>query len=533
MLTLPLDPTDDKADPIFKDAAGCAAWLEQFQLTNVQRAHALLLSQLNELNRYPMSGLERYHTIEILRETVAYLQEDMSKKLIGKALPLGEHELMIFLTITHLWQAMMVGYQRCLQAYVAGDKKLANLGAMLCERCLQYTGAAIFEHLRTGYECNPKFWYQLHHLYAFTEAQNFQDVEVEDALSHYAQPGTCRNMYVKTLLSCYARPAELSRSQLKLLDRWLNLWSKEVLVEKRCVLSKGEAQPLAIDMGSTQGLFPVADCKPNPHTRFLAMMPLSKLLRVKIILLQQGASLDQVGLGELPNNTAAIQLLTFLHQCWCEDFQARILERKGAGVAVQFCYTPGMIHAHLKGKTVTHHLHTMDGLKRKQIETFGRVSSSTAAVAGWVVGDAQEGWVLDDENAMGAKLTRSADAHGRLNPCQLVSIRRSADQPFKLGAVAWLRVSVSGLLQLGVSYLPGTPEPVQVMARGGSMQVGFLLPEMVTLRSPASLIVPREVFRAGGMLEVLRASGVKEMVKMGISVTRGYDYERISFTTMQ
>ena len=529
MLTLPLEPTDDRANPVFKDAAGCTAWLAQFQLTNLQRAHAQLLGQLNEFNRYPLQGLARFHTLEALRETIDHLQEEMAKKLIAKALPLSGDELMIFITIAQMWQAMVTGYQRCLQAYVAGDKKLVNLGAILCERCLQYSGSSIFEYLRNGYECNPKLWFQLHDLYAFAEANRFQEIEVQDALSHYTVPSSCRIMYVKTLLACYARPAELSRTQLTLLDRWLALWSNEVCPEIRYNLSKGEAQPLAVDLTSTQGLQPLALSRAGDEVRYLAMMPLSKLLRVKIILLQQGTSLDKVGLGELPSNAAAIELLTFLHQCWCEEYRDRILKRDSIGEVVQFCYTPGMIFAAMEGKITVPENQTPNSLMRKQMETFGRVLPTVPGVPTQPLSDIRESWVLDDESVLGAKLTRHTHTPERFNLNQLVAVRLSDTRPFKLGAIAWLQVSVRDLLQLGVNYLPGVPEPLQVSVILGVAQAGFLLPEVAALRTPASLIVPRNVFSAGDSLQIVRATGEKQTVRMGISVTRGFDYERISF----
>ena len=85
MLTLPLEPTDDRANPLFKDAASCTQWLKQLQLTNLQLAHSLLLTQINELTRFPMRGLERMNTLELLRDTVHYVQNDYAKKLIAKA----------------------------------------------------------------------------------------------------------------------------------------------------------------------------------------------------------------------------------------------------------------------------------------------------------------------------------------------------------------------------------------------------------------------------------------------------------------
>lgn len=527
MLTLPLDPTDDRADPAFKDAASCHIWLAQFQLTNLQRAHGQLLTQLNELNRYPMQGLERVRTLEALRETVDHIQDEMAKKLIAKALPLSDRELMIFVVITQLWQAMVSGYQRCLQAYLAGDKKLDGMGAMLCQRCLIYSGAAIFEHLRSGYECNAKFWYQLHDLYAFAEERQFHELEVDDPLNRYDVAESCRSIYVKTLLACYARPAELSRTQLKLLDRWLVTWSKEVRVDMRYSVSKGDAQPLVVDLSDTQGLQAITQAK-GMKLRYLPMVPMSKLLRVKIILLQQGASLEEVGLGELPSNHAAIELLTFLHECWCEQDKDRSSLRDRIGERVLFCYTPEMIFPCLQGRASEPSFnHNLDNQIRKQRENFGSVT--THAEPDRQVCESREEWVLEDESVLGAKLTRQNHAQGRLNLHQLVTVRRNEQQPFRMGDVAWLSVSVRGLLQIGVSYLPGTPEPVYIQAASSPLQSAFLMPAVAASRSPASLIVPRNVYKAGGMLQITHANGEKTNAKMGISVTRGFDYERISF----
>lgn len=179
MLTLPLEPTDDRADPIFKDAAGCAQWLGQLQLTNLHLAHGQLLAQINEFNRYPMRGLERLNTLELLRETVSHVQEDFARKLIGKPLPLNESELMVFQAIVQLWQSLVTGYQRGLQAYIAGEKPLSKYGTLLCQRCLLYSGLEIIEYLRTGYDFDAGLWHQLHELYAYAEQQGIHQIKVD------------------------------------------------------------------------------------------------------------------------------------------------------------------------------------------------------------------------------------------------------------------------------------------------------------------------------------------------------------------
>src|SRR3989338_8669978 len=101
----------------------------------------------------------------------------------------------VFVAIVQLWQALVLGYQRCLQAYMAGDKQLTTQGALLCQRCLLYSGLAIFEHLRTGYEFDPDLWHQLHELYAFAEKNALQLAEVPDPLNTIQPRSSCQNIY--------------------------------------------------------------------------------------------------------------------------------------------------------------------------------------------------------------------------------------------------------------------------------------------------------------------------------------------------
>ena len=510
MLTLPLEPTDDRADPQFKDAAGCSEWLKQFQLTNLQLAHSTLLTQVHEFNRYPMRGLERLNTLERLREIIDHVQSDYAKKLIAKPLPLNESELRIFVAIVQLWQTMLSGYQRCLQAYLAGDSQLAQHGALLCQRCLLYSGQAIFEHLRTGYEFDEKLWQRLHKLYAFTEQRGLQREEIPDSLNNgplsASQPhSSCHRIYVKTLLACYAHPAELTRMQLQLLDNWLAQWSSTVSVEHSYTTSKGDAQPLALDLDSANGLRPVKLVTHSNSMRYLAMVPLSKLLRVKTILLQQGKTPLQLELGD-HNRDDCIEFLTFLHQCWCENRNSRSDQRNPVSKHVQLCYKPENIHAQMSGND--------RGEMGFPVET----------------------WLVQNESILGAQLTCEDTPVGRLSPNQLVALRFDHAEAFMLGTTTWANVTRTGQLRIGVRYLPGVARAVVLRATDAVMPIAgntipaFLLQAAPALKTPASLIIPRDWFKPGRVVDIQHQNGEKQNAKMGFSVERGVDYERVSFT---
>lgn len=533
MLTLPLDPTDDRANPAFRDAAGCAQWLGQLQLTNLHEVHGVLRVQLGELNRCPLRGQERLHILESLRETVSFVQADYAKKLVAKKLPLSEDELTIFVSITVLWQQMVTGYQRCLQDYLAGDKLLAPHGALLCRRCLSYSGLQISEHLHTGYEFSGKLWQQLHALYAFSEERN---LHLEAAKDEPDGATTCQAVYVTALLACHARPAELSRGQLLLMDRWLTSWSTAVTISNRGTAGQGDAPPLVADLDSAQGLQSYNQVAPTDRMRYLAMVPLSKLLRVKTILLQQGQTPQQLGLGPGCNSADCGEFLTYLHRCWCEERNDRMAERRSATQSAQACYGLESIYAYSANKPFKQPGREAgtDSMARKQLATFGNVLSDTNRHNLSGMGFALETWRIEDESILGARLLRDGTVGARIGLHQIVAVRPEHATAFMLGTVSWANITSSGQLHAGIHYFPGVAQAISLKAVGANASdkysAALLLPAVAELNAPPSLILPRNLFQPERMVEFFAPDKEKQKVKLGFSVERGLDYERVSFS---
>lgn len=519
MLTLPPEPSDHSANPLFRDVESCAQWLNQLQLTNMQLAHSLLLTQINEFNRLPLNGLERLKTLELLRDTVHYVQKDFARKLISRPLPLDDSELMVFLSIVKLWQAMALGYQHCLQDRITGDKRLGKRAALLCQRCLLYGGLAILEHLRTGYEFDSGLWQQLHSLYAFAEGQGLQHKEIPDPFNGGVPLSSCRNSYVKILLTCYARTAELTRTQLQMLDMWLSEWGTIVPVQRSYTTGKGDAQPLALDLVGTLGLQPIQFTAHKAKMRYLIIMPLSKQLRVKTILLQQGQTPRQLGLGDQYSALECIELLTFLHQCWCENNNDRFASRSPGSLQAQLCSRPENIHALLSVKP----------FKQTDATTVAAQPESEHPL---------EDWQLENQSLLGAMLSRVGTLGARLASRQLYAMRIGGAETFMLGVTTWVNVTRTGQLRIGVRYLPGTVQPLMLHVADASPTApeisayGFLLHTVPALRTPASLIIPTNWFQPGRVVSIRLQNGENQQVTMGFRVERGIDFERVSFTPL-
>ena len=290
------------------------------------------------------------------------------------------------------------------------------------------------------------------------------------------------------------------------MGNWLTQWSSIVSLEHSYSTSKGkgDALPLALDLYSAHGLRPVKLVTRSGSMRYLAMVPLSKLLRVKTILLQQGKTPQQLELGDYSRDDC-VELLTFLHQCWCENRSTRSDERNQVLKHVQLGYKPESIHAQISGN--------IQGKMGFQAQT----------------------WLVQNESLLGAQLTCEDTPVGRLSSNQLVALRLGETESLVLGTTTWAKVTGGGQLRIGVRYLPGTASPLELRAADLAAHPvpAFLLQAAPELKTPSSLIIPRDWFKPGRVVDMLHKSGEKQQAKMGFSVERWIDYERVSFKLVQ
>jgi hypothetical protein len=298
-----------------------------------------------------------------------------------------------------------------------------------------------------------------------------------------------------------------------------------------------DAPPLAVDLAGMRGLLPIQRATSAPGMRFLAMVPLSKLIRVKTILLQQGQLPLHLELGDDLSSKECTDLFNRLHACWCEQRKESIADEPRDGPTVELCFTPENIYAHIARKP----FRTPDALglaekeKQKQIETFGRVLDKTDRLNLAQLGFLTEQWLVEEDGLLHARLLRKSSSGERVGLNQLVCVHKAEGITYKLGVVTMTSVTRTGQLYIGLRYLPGQPGAATVRSIGTSnllcgTAAALTLPEMPSLRIPASIVIPRDWFGIGRRIELSIKEGSKQDIVLGISVEKGHDFERVSYT---
>lgn len=533
---LSLEPTDDRAQPAFRDVAACREWLGQLQLTNLNLAQTSLRKEIEELNSLAMPGKERLPVLEALRETVALVQGDFAKKLIGKPLPLASEEYALLVALADLWQAMLHGYLRCLQMAAAGDHSVAKQLPLLHQRCLFYARCRLTAFSAAGYAPDPRSWQQFHALYATIESSPLRQQTVRDPYFHEGTPVSCQTLYLATLLLHHARLLGLTRRQLDLAERWLLHWSDMLTLVANCSMSKDDAPPLTVDLHGQQGLRSLSHARRSDGLRFLPLVPLSKQIRVKNILLKQGQSPLKLELGDTLTAQECVTLLDMLHVCWCEAHTDPLADTPRQTESVHLCTGLERCYGQVAQKPFKPVKDVGKAMRdaQQQIATFGRVLDETGQHKLQELGFVPEEWQVESDGLIRGRLLRLHRSGSRIARNELVVVFPPDGDQYKVGRAQQLEVTQDGLLYLVVHYLPGKPQAVVAQAaEHASLQSGsapaLLLPAMEDLHIPASLILPRGWFLARREMELTLTDRSKRKVTLGISVETGNDYERVSF----
>jgi hypothetical protein len=539
-MNLDLPATGSDQPPQFLTPDQCRTWLKSLPLSSPIQAQAQLLRQLHLLNRYALPGDTRLMLLEALREPIHFVQEESAKKFSAKPLPLAPPEQAALDTSHGLWEALVTGYLRCLDACSGGDALLKGQAALICQRALAALADDLSDLVRAGYHPGSSHWRRAHALYAGAEALGVATAAVEDGL-RASQPIAPAAAYAELLLLAAASLHELTPRQQTWVMRWTRRWAGKVSILAAPPSLDSSALPLCVDLDSENP----ASYRPLPGSgaRWLETTELRKSLKRRITLLERGAPEDtpaRLGLGDDCTQPACGETLKRLYPRWVKGGVLRRHERHPMSGTCRFVAGVEAAHYYLSGhqpfKPPGHATSEELRRQREEIATFDRVANRHMAdysrnqgfqLESWEV---SEDWGMADQSNGGLRVVRPLkQAGGRLGIGQLVAVQPPGSSTLVLGVVRWAQVR-DEQMTAGIQLYAGRALPVAVrgtgvMANREIYRQGFFLPAVASLQIPDSLILPPGSYKPKRIMEAWSPDGTREFRLVAL-IDRGADFER-------
>ena len=454
-------------------------------------------------------------------------------------LPLAEAEATTFTQTVALWNAMRLGYLRCLDAARSGETGMSASAATVCQRVLAYTGLSMFHHYRAYREIPGEIWRALHAAYMAAEELGIAEEAVKDYLNRDVNDTSPRIAYVRAAILGLCNPHEISQRQLTFVAFLLERWGDKIDIGAT-VAEDPEVPPLTLDMQGETGpqRYDPARHPPGPGRRFLDAGRLGKSLRNRIALLRKGESPAKLALGEDCVQPSCEQMLVYLYRHWCQAPVQRAADRRPAKSAVAVTGEIAGIHYQLTGAAFRQPASNAEltAKQREEIATFGRISTRDEDTYAASRGFALEDWHLQDESLQGLKMLRASSTTGRRYVLgQLIAARPADARTFMLGQVRWLMTGTEGDLHAALRLMPGLPAAIAVKPTGLNASNEKFVPALsltavAALNSPPSLVLPSGWYKPKRVIEV----HIQQTLRAQLTelLERGSDFERVAYQVL-
>lgn len=522
----------------FANPQQCIDLLASVPLTNLDHARDALVGLIRGMLATPPEPLAHLEVLEQARLAVSFVVGEIAKRYSFQPLPPALQENDLLLQGVSLLQAMAHSYSEV--ASRGGERpNVQRRLAVICQRCIHYSGRVILEYFRARREIPPGLWIDLHGYYATAEEWGIAAMQVAEPMNELHSTESCQDAYSAILLVDLANPYGRTPREFVWATRWARLFAQDTSIVRPSGAAE-EHRCYGVDLMLDRGLRPMTMLSPTQSLYRFDGTRLAPRVQQLIVKLREGTAPSELGLGEDVAMPQGARLLLRLYRPWCHAAPLRRFQRRSGSGSAELSFGFEPIHYYIGGDEFVQpepaRIYT-----RAEVDsmlTFGdRIEGGEKLqLRSAQIGYALEQWQVIDQSVAGFQL-RHESAESRLGQRiennQLIGIRPPDGERMLLGQVSWTMFESSGGLLIGVALLPGTPDVLAARQTGvnvtqpGAYSRAFVLPAVAALKEPNSLILPRGWYQKDRVLEVFIDHAVR--IKLGALLQQGVDFERVAF----
>lgn len=510
------------------DLKSATIWVQELPEGDIHQAQAEIIKTVASLNtNQKIQTRERIRTILYLDDKAQRLQESLCHNYLHDS-AFGRHYLP---TILSFWSEMASAYKTCLRNYaqkpvrgVAGD-----LPRVTARGIHYYAMLAKWAHIRY-LPVDGRVWRNLHRFYLFAETEGFADSPIK-LYSDSTYPTTCTQQYLHPMMLQLAAPESMLPPQIEQVDRWLDYWSDQLLLENQI---RPHRQLFAINLEEPKPAKKLRRNMVDEKYRYWSTDALIERIEHTIEQIKEGVLPARLGLGENFRTPAGLDLLESVANRW---------SREGASVTRKHERTAKQKTVHvIQGLTDTieqlsHPLRLRS--KRKRISSASgntgfEIIGPTVPVSPDSGPELFESnlleWQIENESQYGIGAKFYSDFNIKLSIGELVGLRLDEQTRFAIGIVRRIQKNLDGQVHVGVETINQTPIMVKLYEEGDEQTAfdAIYLPEADQGVIPRCLLLDPNHYHPERNL-LLKAQGKSFSIRLKNAIESNNDFARVRF----
>ncbi|MFV1872689.1 MAG: GTPase [Oleiphilus sp.] len=526
----------------FADAnpTGFKVWVDNLPLANVGEISRQLYQAIIEFNQLSIAPHIRLQLLEIMRSPIEYACKELSKHFLNLAVVLPAKQQKIANLAQTIQLHLATGYKIVLMegSETLSNEKQKKVFTQAAHRLFSEYGQIILRSCQL-YTATPKnIWLEMHRTFSFAESLNLLDYTIEDNQNKYQSETSLEQAYKRNLLLASARPNQLRQNDIQIAFDLFELWSDYVTISE----DNADSAVFIVNMhqDNTPRYKTLISSNSAHHYGFDTTDLVERIHEYlnAIYAQSQHDAINKNTLSDeilpVPKNVNEI-LLNHLNQAF-GVLTKRSFKRIANEGALNLCIGLSASHYFSSGKVAFHtqmlqnnsgsaesddNIFLTQALRRQDAwsdgyDTGGRVGTphSDAPISFNHPGadDSNDAYPqyevpLVNTSPGGYCLEWDGEIPSNIQAGEILSIRESIKQPWRIAVIRWIRHIKQAGTQVGIELLAPSAKPcgVQLLQKTGDPSEymrGLLLPEISAIGQSATLITPRVPFRSGQKVSI-------------------------------
>jgi hypothetical protein len=470
------------------------AWVEALPLADTVPATQALHTAVMSLNRTRLGAEDRFRLLELYRGPLLRLLEDLEQDYSKAALPLPEKAREAARLSRELLIEFGYGYKLILlektDRFFASKKQLA----VHLHRAISTLADTLTLSYKTYTPTPAGVWHEIHQIFHYAQHFGLEETQVESG--RRAKVSTIAMVYKQTLLLALADPYRLQPGEVEQILALVQKHHNTVFVFPYSDQLTGAG--LFLVRSDTdrppKSLSGVDSGQITPVDKVLSAANLAYSLGEIAGRLDAGMTLGQLGIPAYVDQATVAPLCRRLQKIWSVP-PKRTFNRSASGAHVEVCIGVANIAEVMFGSVRARETVSAGAARA----VFG--DKLDFQRAGAAPNTLVRQWDILNQSAGGLALKRGArgDSDGvSMAVGEVVAVRFDTGQPWAIGAVRWVYSEDTNGLQFGMQMLAPHADCVSVAPALGNRATrrvpGLRLPELPTMRRPATLIVPHGTY---------------------------------------
>ncbi|AOY87026.1 GTPase [Marinobacter salinus] len=514
------------------------AWVDQLPMANIGEVSRQLYHAVIELNHLFIAPQTRMQLLELIRQKIHFVCDELSRHYLGLAVALPEKQR----KIANLSQALQLhlasGYKLCVLEFLDGngvDKNRRQV-AMATHRAISELAATIVRSHQLYCPSPAQSWLECHRLFRFAYHNKLSVTQVEDGTLQHRHSSSVADSYKRILLLGCSRPNQLRQAELLQVYELSEAWSEYT----SCGPDIEDDSLFVVNMERDNPPIyrSLLDHKPEEESFGFDTRDLSAMVSDTVHARRNNASAE----NDL-HIPAKISDTLLLHLSQALGIIAkRNFNRIDSQGTLEVCVGLTAAHYFVAGeKTFTEFVNGNDNAHHDDENLFVRSArkNGDAWSGAHDAGPSDEALHSADtpitfRGNYGTSPTTVADKNRprshhallintspggycvvwesnippSLQAGEVLGVREQRTHPWSVAVVRWIRQIKNQGTQVGIELLAPSASPcgvrlIQKIGNSSEYLRGLLLPEISVVNQSATLITPRLPFQSGSRISLL------------------------------